>query len=65
MPATLTLNNNIIELPNSKYIINGLSENTLNKLNISAENNTYDNSFIKLCDPNSKSCSNIVIKSTN
>ena len=54
MPATITLNNNIIELPNSKYIIEGLSENTQNIINIIEQNNTLSNNTLFLSINSSK-----------
>ena len=60
--ATINLNNNTIELTNSKYIITGLNENTLNKINITSKNNHYNSSIIELCNPECKVSLNIKIK---
>ena len=58
--SDLSLNNNILITPNSKYIIEGLSENTQNIINIIEQNNTLSNNTL-LYNPICKNNSNIHI----
>ena len=56
----LLLKDNKIYLPNSKYIVTGLSKDTVNNINIESKNNKNNSNNI-LCDPNSKNSPNISI----
>ena len=57
----LVLQENNITLPNSKYIINGLSDTTVNNINIYTEKNIYNPSTLLLCNPLARNCINITI----
>ena len=57
----LTLSSNIITLPNSAYIIGGISKSTINNINICFKNNTLTPKLLLLCDPTAYQNSNISI----
>lgn len=57
----LELTSNNITIPNSLYVIVGLSENTVNNINIKALNNTLSPTTLLLCNPKAYSCANITI----
>ena len=57
----LTLSSNIITLPNSAYIIGGISKSTINNINICFKNNTLTPKLLLLCDPTAYQNPNISI----
>lgn len=57
----LKLESNNISLPNSQYIINGLTNTTVNNINIVALYNTYNPTSLLLCNPLALECDNISI----
>ncbi|MDK3000967.1 hypothetical protein QO247_16710, partial [Clostridium perfringens] len=59
--STLTLEENKITLPNSKYVIEGLNEDTVNNINIIDKNNSFNKSSILLVDKKAKQSKNIYI----
>ncbi|EOT2917249.1 hypothetical protein [Clostridium perfringens] len=59
--STLTLEENKITLPNSKYVIEGLNEDTVNNINIIDKNNSFNKSSILLVDKKAKQSKNIFI----
>lgn len=59
--SILTLENNKINLPNSKYVIEGLNEDTVNNINIVDKNNSFEPSSILLVDKKAKQSKNIFI----
>lgn len=59
---TLLLKENTISLPNSKFIIYGIDENTVNNINITSKNNKLKSSDLKLCPPDAINSPNIKIK---
>ena len=58
---SVTLNNNVIKLINSSYVINGLYKNTVNYINIISIDNQLIPTTLLLCNPESRNCSNISI----
>ena len=59
--SILTLESNKIALPNSKYVIEGLNEDTVNNINIVDKNNSFNPSSILLVDKKAKQSKNIFI----
>lgn len=48
---TLNINSNIINIPNSEYIVTGLNDKTVNNINILSPNNTVFPLNKELCNP--------------
>lgn len=59
--SILTLENNSINLPNSKYVIEGLNKNIINNINIVDKSNIFTPDSILLCNPESQKSPNIFI----
>ncbi len=59
--SKLKLENNNINLNNSKYVITGISKDTVNNINIYCKNNNYNSNSLLLCDTDSKYSPNISI----
>ena len=57
----LELNSNTINLLNSKYVISGLSKNTVNNINLSLINNILEPSTLLYCNPDAYSSPNVNI----
>jgi hypothetical protein len=58
---TLKLENNTLGIPNSKYVITGISNETINNINIIDKNNTYTSKSLLICNPNAYRSKNIFI----
>ncbi|WP_283672574.1 hypothetical protein [Clostridium perfringens] len=59
--STLTLENNKITLPNSKYVIEGLNKNTVNNINIIDKNNSIKPDSILIMDKEANNSKSITI----
>lgn len=59
--STLTLENNKITLPNSKYVIEGLNKNIVNNINIINKNNSIKPDSILIMDKEANDSKNITI----
>ena len=57
----LKFESNTIDIPNSLYIITGLTQTTVNNINIIAIKNIYTPSTLLLCNPNARLCPNIIV----
>lgn len=58
----LILDSNKINLPNSPYVITGLTDKTVNNINIISINNTISAPTLQLCDPKAKQNPNLKIE---
>lgn len=59
--SILTLKNNSVNLPNSKYIIEGLNKDTVNNINVVYKSNIFIPNIILLCNPEAEKSPNISI----
>ena len=59
--SILTLASNNISLSNSKYVITGLSQDSINNINIVSNKNIFTPNSLLLCNPTARNCPNITI----
>ena len=57
----LTIKNNKIQLDNSEYVVNGLSSDTVNNINITFADNKLLSKILKLYSDECKKSNNIII----
>lgn len=58
----LILDSNTISLPNSSYVVIGLTDKTINNINVISINNTLAPQTLQICDPRAKQNPNLKIE---